>query len=491
LDNTVALLTTDDMKKAEAYADKNGTSYLQMMENAGQAIYDCVNQHYSKRKVVVLCGPGNNGGDGFVVARLLKQNGWDVIIAGEAVAKTADSEHMRQLWEDAILPLQPDVLDGNPLVIDALFGAGLMRPLEGNYGAIVQEMNNRGLDVIAVDIPSGVDGNTGEILGIAPKAQHTVTFLRKKPGHLLVPAKARCGVITVADIAIPEECLQEIKPPIFENSPCLWDVPAPPEEGHKYTRGHTAVLAGEMSGAPRIAARAARRVGSGLVTLAGPKDIYSVLATEEPGALLHHLDTDKDLKTLLDNPKITSWLVGPGYGVGEKTMDTVQQILQKNQQTVLDADALTSFEHQPEVLFSALHENTVLTPHEGEFKRLFPNLKKDKLHNAQKAAKLSGAVVVLKGPDSIIASPDGTAVINSNGSPALATAGSGDALAGIIAGLLAQGMEPFEAAAAGVYLHAETANIFGEGLIAEDIPETLPKALHNLADNKSHFHAQK
>lgn len=481
MDYTTALLTTHTMQQAEKYADSHGTSYMVMMENAGKAIFDCVINNYKKQPVLILCGPGNNGGDGFVVARLLKQAGWSVKIVGDIVAKTPDSKDMLDRCGCDILPISPDVLNDKPLIIDALFGAGLMRPIDGNNGYIIQEINNLQLDVVAVDIPSGVDGNTGEILGIATKAKHTVTFLRKKPGHLLLPAKARCGKVIIANINIPPECLEKIKPIIFENFPSLWQVPAPSADEHKYNRGHTCVIAGEMSGAPRIAARSARRVGSGLVTLAGPQDIYQVLATEEAGALLQHLDTKKDFTNLLANEKITTWLIGPGYGVHEETVTTICNILKTNKPSVLDADAITSFEKNPEKLFSAINGEVVLTPHSGEFKRLFPKLNKDKLTNVQEAAQLSGATIVLKGSDTIIVAPDGRTIINSNASAYLATAGSGDALAGIIAGLLAQGLNGFDAAACGVYLHAETANMFGEGLIAEDIPETLPKVLHKLA----------
>lgn len=274
-------------------------------------------------------------------------------------------------------------------------------------------------------------------------------------------------------------------PEVLENTPELWQVPKPQTDGHKYDRGHTAILAGEMSGAPRIAARCARRVGSGLVTLAGPEDIYPILATEEAGALLHHLDTKEDLAKLLSNNKITTWLIGMGYGVHEETCLTVCNILETNKPTVLDADAITSFKNNSKTLFSAIHEDVILTPHAGEFHTLFPHLTVDKLLSAQEAAKLSGAVIVLKGSHTIIAAPDGKTAINTNAPPTLATAGSGDALAGIIAGLLAQGMNTFDASACGVYLHAETANMFGEGLIAEDISDMLPQVLRSLTSINS------
>lgn len=486
MDYTNALLTTADMQQAEQYADSHGIPYLQMMENAGNAIFASIIQNYKKQPVVILCGPGNNGGDGFVVARLLKEEGWPVQVAGEVVGKSHDSGIMMAKWQEPILPLTPDILKEEPLIIDALFGAGLMRPLEGNYKNIIEAVNNLKLRVVAVDVPSGVDGNTGEVLGIAAQAEHTVTFLRKRPAHLLLPGKALCGKVLVADISIPEACLEEIKPMLFENTPHLWQLPQISTTGHKYSRGHAAILGRKMPGAPRIAARAARRAGSGLVTLAGPKDIYPILATEEAGALLHHLDTEKDLNELLENPKITGWLIGPGYGVNNKTCSDVLSVLKIGTPTVLDADALTSFEHEPQVLFNNIQKDVVLTPHEGEFKRLFPDLNKDKLSNALSAARRSGSVVVLKGSDTIIASPCGNAAINSNAPSTLATAGSGDALAGIITGLLAQGMDIFEASCAGVYLHAESANLFGEGLIAEDIPEQIPGVLKKLKSNAIH-----
>ena len=268
----------------------------------------------------------------------------------------------------------------------------------------------------------------------------------------------------------------------FENSPELWlsKYPWPKRDGHKYQRGHVLVFGGaEMTGASRLAARAALRIGAGVVTLAAPKSVWQVYASSLIGIIVKAVGGIEDYEKLLDDERRGALIVGPGAGVGGKTREAVLAALATKRSIVLDADAITSFESCRDALFSALHSSCIMTPHEGEFARIF-ELTGDRLERARAAAKLSGAVIVLKGSDTIIAAPDGRAIINGNAPPNLATAGSGDVLTGFIAGLLAQGLAPFEAAAAAVWLHGEAATEFGEGLIAEDLSEALPKVLKRL-----------
>jgi NAD(P)H-hydrate epimerase len=318
------------------------------------------------------------------------------------------------------------------------------------------------------------------VLGCAPDALATVTFFRKKPGHLLLPGRQKCGEVVVADIGIPAAVLAEITPAAAENGPALWRhvFPWPRVDGHKYARGHVVVVGGAvMTGAARLAARAARRVGAGLATIAAPAEALAVYRAGDAGTIVTALD---DYPSLLADARKNAVVLGPGGGTGSAMRERVLATLRAGKATVLDADALTSFAEAPDLLFQALNANAVLTPHDGEFSRLFGTVPGSRLVRARHAAAHSGAVVLLKGADTVIAHPDGRAVINANAPPGLATAGSGDVLAGLIGGLLAAGMAGFDAAACAAWLHGAAAAAFGPGLIAEDLAEELPKVLLHL-----------
>jgi ADP-dependent NAD(P)H-hydrate dehydratase / NAD(P)H-hydrate epimerase len=479
-----ALLTPVEMARADRAAMAAGIAGTGLMENAGRAVADIVMARWPPCRVVVLCGPGNNGGDGFVAARHLAAAGWPVRVGllGARDKLTGDAAHHAALWREGVAPLDTGLLDHADLVIDAIFGAGLSRAVEGDARAVIEVMAPRRLPIVAIDVPSGLDGGTGEVKGAAAPATVTVTFFRKKPGHVLLPGRILCGETVVADIGIPARVLDEVAPQTHENGPALWleAYPWPALGTHKYRRGHVLVAGGDvMTGAARLAARAAARMGAGLVTVAAPVSVWPVYAASLTGVIVRPVAAPGDFDALLADTRRNALLLGPGLGASETTRAQVLAALATGRAVVLDADALTLFADTPKTLFAAIRGPCVLTPHEGEFARLF-RASGDKLVRARAAAKESGAVLLLKGADTVIAAPDGRAVINGNAPPDLATAGSGDVLAGMIAGLLAQGLDPFRAAAAACWLHGEAALEFGPGLVAEDITDRLPGALGRL-----------
>ncbi|WP_269499548.1 NAD(P)H-hydrate dehydratase [Castellaniella sp. S9] len=477
-----ALLTPAQMALADRLAIEGGIAGVALMEAAGRAVADAVMDRWSATTVCVLCGPGNNGGDGFVAACRLREAGWPVRIAllGRLEDLGGDAALCAQAWGGPIEALGPAALDGAGLVIDALLGAGLSRPLAGAPLAMVEAANRSGLPVCAVDVPSGLDGATGRALGAAVRADVTVTFFRRKPGHLLMPGRALCGELLCADIGIPDAVLDAVQPDCRANHPDLWigHYPWASLESHKYRRGHLLVVGGDtMLGATRLASQAAARMGAGLVTLAVPPAAWPIQAGALTSVMVACLPENGALGEALADERRNVVLIGPGLGVSMRTRAQTLAVLSTRRPCVLDADAISSFAGAPDLLVEALHEACVLTPHEGEFARLFPGLEGDKLSRARAAARACGAVMVLKGADTVIARPDGQAVINDNAPPELATGGTGDVLAGCIAGLLAQGMRPFEAACAAVYLHGQAAAGFGPGLIAQDLPDELPGVL--------------
>ncbi|MDA1089216.1 MAG: NAD(P)H-hydrate dehydratase [Proteobacteria bacterium] len=490
------LLSVEEMYQADALAVAAGVASLDLMEAAGAAIAAEIQDRWQPRPVCVLAGPGNNGGDGFVVARLLTEAGWPVRLAflGSPDSLKADAAVNAGRWHGAIEELTPAMLDGRPLVVDALFGAGLTRPLDGAALSCVHRINQDGLDCLAVDIPSGVDGDSGEILGGdggAPRAAVTVTFFRAKPGHYLMPGRALCGDLIVTDIGIPASVLDQIAAATRLNGPGLWldRFPWPDTEDHKYSRGHAVVAGGaEMTGAARLAAMGARRMGAGLVTIATPPEAFAAYAREEPGTLVKKVENDDAFRVLLGDPKKNAILVGPGLGVSEGTRAKVLAALETGKPAVIDADGLSAFAENPQQLFKAITGPCLLTPHEGEFNRLF-SLSGGKVPRVRAAARLSGAVVLLKGADTVIAAPGeqetAIVVINATGTADLATAGTGDVLAGMALGLMTQGLNPFDAAACAVWLHGRAAEQIGPGLIAEDLPSALPGVLRTLKENAS------
>jgi ADP-dependent NAD(P)H-hydrate dehydratase / NAD(P)H-hydrate epimerase len=477
------LLTNDDMGEADRLTVASGTPGRVLMENAGAAVARAVMARCPPgSKVAIVAGTGNNGGDGFVAARHLNKAGYpvEVCLVGRPENIKGDAGEAVRDWGGPI----GNALDlaGAVTIVDALFGAGLDRPVTGEALEAIGQINAAGCPVIAIDLPSGLNGTTGSVMGAAVSATHTVTFFRKKPGHLLIPGRILCGTVEVAQIGIANRVLDVIRPLAFENGPGLWGAqfPVPQITSHKYTRGHAVVVSGGLAqtGAARLAAIAALRGGAGLVTLASPRDALAVNAASNLAVMVRPIDAAAELDVLLADSRFNAVAIGPGAGVGLRTREMTLAALAGQRAVVLDADALMSFMDFAPQLFAALGRNdsAVLTPHAGEFHRLFnkslesiPSAAVSKLLATKAAAGVARAVVVHKGADTVIAAPDGRAAINANAPPWLATAGSGDVLAGLICALAAQGMPPFEAAAAAVWVHGEAANAAGPGLISEDL----------------------
>ena len=478
-----ALLDVHRMVEADRLAVAAGLPATELMRNAGYAVALEIKRRWTARPVTVLCGPGNNGGDGFVAARYLADAGWPVRIGlrGLRGSLAGAARDHAELWRGSVEPLTPAVLDGAQLVVDAIFGTGLRRALEGSDAETLNAAAHAGKPIVAVDVPSGLMGDTGEALG-AVTATLTVTFFRKKPGHLLLPGRLLCGEVVVADIGIPSSVLERIGPDTFENDPRLWlsELPRPFLGCNKYDRGHALIAGGyPMTGAARMAARAAARAGAGLTTIAVPEIALPIYAAALTSIMVRPLALPGDFDGLLVDRRFSALLIGPGAGTGEQTRGRVLAMLGTGRPTLLDADAITAFQDDPAALDRAIVGPCVLTPHDGEFRRLF-DPSGDKLTRTRAAARRSGAIIVLKGTDTVIAAPDGRAIVNANAPPTLATAGSGDVLSGVILGLLAQGMDPFLAAAAAVWMHAAAAAEFGPGLIAEDLPDLLPGVFRRL-----------
>jgi len=486
----LAVLTTQQMYSADRLAIVGGVPGQRLMEAAGAAVAGAVMSRRRLCPVFVLCGPGNNGGDGFVAARHLAAAGWPVRLGllGPAEALKGDAAWAAAAWKGPVEALEELEPVAGAVVVDALFGAGLARPLEGRAAALARQASDLGLPVIAVDVPSGLPGDGAEPLGgLAFRAEKTVTFFRKKPVHLLVPAREYCGEVILADIGIPAAVLAEIAPGTFENGPALWlaGYPWRRVDSHKYRAGHLLVAGGTtMTGAAQLACRAGLRIGAGLVSVACAPASLPIYAVANPGVITLEAPEPADFAAALEDPRRNAVLVGPGNGVTPATRARAEAAIKAGRAVVLDAGALTVFEDHPVTLWNLITAHpaaqVALTPHDGEFQRLFPDIQGNRLERARAAAARSGATIVFKGPDSVVAAPDGRAAINGSAPPWLATGGTGDVLAGMLGGLLAQGMAPFEGAAAAVWLHGQAAARQGPGLIAEDLPDALPEVLRGL-----------
>ncbi|KKW67453.1 hypothetical protein AAV94_10880 [Lampropedia cohaerens] len=475
------------MAQADRAAMAAGIPGSRLMQRAGEAVARVVARRWQPCRVAVLCGPGNNGGDGWIAAAWLARHGWSVTVyaLGSPAQLRGDARWAASQWPGPVRQGVPLDVPAHDLVIDALFGAGLTRALEGLAAQWLNAAAQAGMPICAVDVPSGLDGATGQTLGKVVPAAVTVTFARAKPGHWLLPGRSLCGELVVADIGIPDEVLSATGVQTWENAPGLWwpHMPRAHLQGHKYTRGHATILAGaQMTGAARLAARAAQRVGAGLVTVAAPPAAWPAVAPALESIMVQRLARRTDWQALLQDARRNAWLIGPGAGVSQTVVDAALDVLAQHRHLVLDADALTASASQARTLFAAIAAShaqggqTVLTPHDGEFARLF-STEGSKLARASRAAHQAAAVVVLKGADTVIAAPDGRIAINTNAPPSLATAGSGDVLAGLITGLLAQGMPAFEAACAGVWLHGAAARAGGPCLVADDLPAWLADCL--------------
>ncbi len=466
-----------------------------LMLNAGTAIASHLLAHHDDAtEFHILCGPGNNGGDGYVVARILVESGARVQVWSTGAPKSGtDAARALQDCPVRTRPIHEFEPASGCLILDALFGAGLDRPVTGKAATAIARANDAPAYRMAIDVPSGLDGASGQILGTVFNADCTITFFRKKPGHLLYPGRKLCGDLIVVDIGIRENVLAVIKPRCFENTPDLWRalLPAPDAATHKYKRGHVAVFSGgaTSTGAARLSALGAARSGAGAVTILSPDEALAVNAANLTSIMLSRCDHPLDLESFIEKRRPSSFVLGPGFGIGDKTRIFGLALFRDlTARLVLDADAITSFRDHADNLFSAARSapqvRLVLTPHEGEFTRLFPDLVESatpsKLERARTAAARANAIIIYKGADTVIASPDGRAAINTNGTPLLATAGSGDVLAGLAAGLMAQGMPPFEAACTAVYIHGAAARQLGYGLMAEDLPAAAAKIIAGL-----------
>lgn len=491
----LAVLTADEMRRVERAAFARGLPSFEAMERAGNAVAEVVLQRWPVAEVgdvVVLCGPGNNGGDGFIAAAALRAAGYRVSVAAvaPAVARSPDAQRALAGWGEQVSPLNAaDVakLRSRDLVIDALFGIGLSRPLEGSVREVVEAVNRSEARIVAVDVPSGTDADTGAVLGASIRADITIAFGWAKRGHLLLPAAAHCGTLVVADVGFTAADLGAVEVRCLRNAPALWrgDYPLPQPEDHKYRRGHAVMVGGAvMTGAVRLAARAARRVGLGLLTLVVPRLAWNVYAQDEAGAIVRPADDPTAALRVAGDARVTALLVGSGLEPDRSTAELVTGCIALGRAMVIDGGGLTAL--APQAGQGGLRDgrpNIVLTPHEGEFARLFPDLAGagSKLERARTAAARSGCTVILKGADTVIAGPDGTAILCDLAPAALATAGSGDVLAGIVTGLLGLGLGPLAAAAMAAWLHgragAGTSPSGGLGLIAEDLPDLLPGAL--------------
>lgn len=475
------ILTTNDMAACDAAAVGAGTPRQFLMERAGAAVADAIRARYTSRPVVVWCGPGDNGGDGYVAARLLRKRGWQVRVEALEPPRTADAKLAASRWKGDTRPLTGAMTPAG-LYIDALFGGGLTRPLEGQALALARAAAGAAAPIVAIDLPSGFNGDTARRVGEdAFEATLTVTFHRRKIVHVLTPGRDACGEVVVADIGLPDGG----DTGLFENLPSLWAdrFPWPQETVHKHRRGRLGLVGGGAShtGAARLAARAGLRIGAGLVTVLSPLDALPIYAAALEAVMVQPFENDAALTAAAET--LDAAVIGPAAGVGEGTVRNLLALVQTGAALVVDADALTSFRADPSSLFSALDRDDVLTPHEGEFERVFPGLltsTPQRIAAAQAAARLSGTVVLLKGSDSVIAAPDGRTAVNLNGSAWLATAGSGDVLCGFIGGLIAQGMDSFDAVCAAVWIHGECAALHGPGLIAEDLPGLAPAVLARL-----------
>jgi hydroxyethylthiazole kinase-like uncharacterized protein yjeF len=478
------ILTVSQTKAADHAGAASGTPLYVLMQRAGDAVAAELMARWTPRPTLVLCGPGDNGGDGFVVAAVLAAAGWPVRVAAlvDIGRMTGAAAEAAGRWSGPVEPLSPASVADAALVIDALFGAGLNRPLAPEVVETLRASQAGGAPLVAVDLPSGLNGDTGAPLAFAPQATLTVTFHRKKPAHVLEPGRELCGEVALVDIGLADP---EPDWPLNENGPTLWraQFPWPKTNSHKTERGRMVVVSGEAwsTGAARLAARAGLRIGAGMVTVLSPPDACAVNAAHLEAVMLKPFADRAELLRAADRCDVA--VIGPGAGITPETRMNLLALAAAGAALVVDADIVSVFRDTPDALFKVLKARDVMTPHAGEFDRIFPGLMKaspERISAARAAAQRAGAVVLLKGPDTVIAAPDGRAVVNTNAAPWLATAGAGDTLAGFIAGLIAQGMDSFSAACAGAWIHAEVGREFGPGLIAEDLPQGAPAVLNRL-----------
>lgn len=480
------ILTAAQIRSLEEKTHQNGVRYTDMMQRASEVVFHFIKAHYRPGKMVVLCGPGHNGGDGIATALLLKNDGWSVHVMADTSRLSEKSESIRhffETWQGDILPINSDIPEDAELILDALFGFGLETPVSGEYASLINRANQHHAHRIAIDMPSGINSDTGAVMGVALEANHTITFQYPKPGQFLLPGKEYCGYLTIEPIGL-------VKPDFSEmilNEPVFWQehLPNPKLSDHKYTNGHLGVFCGsEMTGAPRLAADASRYIGTGLVTLLAPKGSVDIYAETMPGCLVTDYSSLSSIDKILSTKSFSAFVIGPGLPANQKTAALVMRALKTKKPLLLDAGALTCFKKESAraSFMKALHKNCLLTPHEGEFHSLFPEIKKDlsKMDKVRLAMKKMNAALLLKGNDSLIVQDGKPIVINHNAPPFLATAGSGDVLAGVAGGFMAKQIPPHMAGSMATWLAGVAGSYLGFGLIAEELPMAIRQILRNL-----------
>ena len=471
------ILTPLEMQAAEQAVFGQGLDSFELMQRAGDAVAEFVHANWPEGSIQVLCGPGGNGGDGFVAAAKLSKLWRDVKVycMVPVTELTGDAAKAAALWDAEVGTLEEALEAPHDLVLDGLFGGGLTRPLDG----IAAQLAQRGGRVVSIDVPSGICGLKAKPLGPCFVAEGTITFAALRPAHVLRPGSAYCGNVQVADIGVP------VQTRLMENSPMLWLrlLPQPGMADHKHSRGHLKVLSGGISstGAARLAVRAGLRIGAGLATLLTPPSALMVNAAQLTAVMVKPVDGAEELSEAIQTASVV--IAGPGAGITPATRANVEAILNGPGRAVLDADALTVFESQQDQLFRRLRPTDLLTPHIGEFNRLFGDLLEtatNKVEAVRQASEKAGCTVLLKGPDTVIAQPDGGAVVNIHATRWLATAGSGDVLAGFAGGLMAQGIDTLVAASMAAWIHGEAGRRVGAGLISEDLERQVPDILSAL-----------
>ncbi|MBL41089.1 MAG: bifunctional ADP-dependent NAD(P)H-hydrate dehydratase/NAD(P)H-hydrate epimerase [Rhodospirillaceae bacterium] len=484
--NQYGVITPKDMYDFDNKSIKLGITSLELMENAGRAVSDNIRKNYKKSHVLVICGNGNNAGDGFVVAKNLREANWPVkVMLINDTVFSKDTSSMLERWgKNDLIKYSIDEIYSAEIIVDAIFGSGLNRPLNSFNLEVVSSINASKAKVISIDLPSGVNGETGDILNSAVIADSTVTFIRKKIGHLLLPGKQFCGEVYVENIGTQKSIIENFKFNYFENNPNIWSkgIKLPNLYSHKYQRGFSVINSGKLgsTNAAKLAAESALRIGSGVVAICCVRECINSFTASKSSLIIKESNNIVQFIQTISDPRCTAVLIGPGNGINDHTYNCVIEARKLMKPCVIDADAISVFKNKPNVLFDIIDQDCILTPHEGEFERIFPNLKGNKIERVKEASKISGAIIVLKGSDTLISSPDGRVIINSCAPPTLATAGSGDVLAGIILGLLSQGTDPFLGTAAAVWIHSISARLFGFGLIADDLVDLIPKVLNTL-----------
>ena len=458
-----------------------------LMQKAGKLAAKNIDLLYTKRKTLILCGIGGNGGDGFIIAQELSNKGWDikVSIVGDQNKIKGDSLKALKILKLKLFNFDKINLDKSKLFIDAIYGIGLSRNINNKECAILNTIDKHPAPVIAIDIPSGIDCNTGKILGFAAYCDLTITFSTLKIGHILIPGSEKINKIKILDIGISKDVINKIKPDIKINSKNQWlkKIIWPKIDDHKYSRGYSLIIGGprNMTGASRLAALSAQRAGSGIVALVSDKKAEEIYFNSLTSQLVKTYKNIKEYNSIINEYRVDSIVIGPGLDISNNSILKIKSALKTNKRIVLDAGALTCFKNKLEIFVKMISgKDVIITPHEGELKSILPNLSGSLISKALKSAKILNTIVVLKGPTTVIASPNNKAFVNTAGAKWLATAGSGDVLAGIIGGLLSNKMEAFYAAAYGVWMHSEAGKYLGPGLIAEDIPKILPKIIKKI-----------